>query len=212
MSTKTIEPKEFVEGKLPQLSMRGMIPKLTRAERYSGKSSASYYNEQYAKAVLPHLIDMIKTRQDKEFLKDRFSTLETVYQRVQQSVAYCIDKMDEGDVLETLRQQIVIRKTDKSIVVCFIENADRYSKQALIYNARARNDAFIIRNALSVNWREKVAEFTEDMDKKELFINDGFALTAADIAETQSLCELMPEGCEIEVVKLTQNVIHLKRK
>lgn len=210
--SNTISTREFTEGKTPPRShRRGMIPKLTRANRYEGHSSASYYTERFGLAMLPTLIDMIQTRQDKEFLKDKLTTIETLYQKVQQSIAYCMDKLDEAGVLETLRQEILIRKTEKGIIVCFIENADAYSKSSIMYHGKKAADPFVVRNALSVNWREMVNDFVENMEKKSLRLTDGFALLPADIAETRSLCELMPEGCEITVKELSQNVIWLER-
>ena len=209
---KTISPEQFEKGNTPRLvHRRGMIPKLTRAQRYEGSSSASYYTERFGLAMLPTLIDMIRTRKDKEFLRDKTVTIETLYQKVQQSIAYCMDKLDEAGVLELLRQEILIRKTETGIIVCFIENADAYSKPSLLYHGKQVADPFVVRNALTVNWREMVNDFVENMDKKSLRMTDGFALTPSDIAETQSLCDLMPEGCEIRVVELTQSVIHLTR-
>ena len=210
--SNTISTSEFARGNTPRrVHRRGMIPKLTRAQRYDGHSSASYYTERFGLAMLPTLVDMIQTRTDKEFLRDKTVTIETLYQKVQQSIAYCMDKLDEGGVLEILRQEILIRKTETGIIVCFAENADAYSKPAALYHGKQAADPFVVRNALSVNWREMVNDFIENMDKKSLRLTDGFALMPSDIAETRALCELMPEGCEVEVKELTQSVIHLTR-
>lgn len=208
----TMSTQDFLAGKKPaEEHSRGMIPKLTRKHRYEGKSSASYYTEKFARAILPTLIDMIQTHEDKEFLKDKFSKVETVYQRVQQSIAYAIDFLDEDSILEELRSQIRLVKTDDGVVVCFKENVERYSKQSVMYKAHATDNLFIVRNAMSVDWRTAVNEFVESPDKKSLLLTDGFALTPSDIDETRTLCELMPEGCEISVKELTQTKIHLTR-
>jgi len=209
---KTTNPDAFLEGDIPEGQCRGMIPKLNRKHRYEGRSSASYYNERYASAILPTLVDMIQTRQDKEFLKDKTSKVETVYQRVQQSIAYAIDFLDEGGLLEELRKQVRLVKTDNGVVVCFAENADRYSKHSVMYKAHLTQNPFLVRNACSVDWRTAVNEFVENDTMKSLHLTNGFALTPSDVDETRTLCELMPEGCEIQVVELSQNVIHLTRE
>ena len=184
MNTTTSE--KFVKEGLEQPARRGML-RACKGNRFEGRVPA-YYCESYGKGLLPTLLDMIRTRTDKEILRDK-CTSDTLYQRVQQSFAYCIDKLDEGGVLENLRQQVMIRRTPKGVVICFLENADRYAKQVFVHNVVARTDAFHVRDAISVNWREAVHNFIEHAEQRELKLTDGFAITPAEVNEIKALIE-----------------------
>lgn len=204
----TISPEKFLKDELPL--RRGQIRKTDGASRYSERAPA-YYNESYAKGLLPTLLEMIRTRTDKEILRDRIST-DTLYQRVHQAFAYAVDHLDSGGVLEKLRQETRLRRTPKGIVLCFLENSARYDRQAHVQSV-ARTDAFKVRDAISVNWRLAVNEFVEDTDRKELRLVDGFALTPQEQNEVRALISLVPPDVEpLEIVKLDGFTIHLKRK
>lgn len=204
----TITPAAFLKDELP--TQRGQVRKIDGTNRYGDRPPA-YYNEAFAKGLLPTLLDMIRTRQDKEILRDRVST-DTCYQRVHQAFAYAVDHLDSGGVLEKLRQETKLRRTPRGIVICFLENASRYDRQAHVHNV-ARMDAFKVRDAISVNWRLEVNTFIEDTDRKELRLVDGFALTPQEQNELRALVALVPPDVEpIHVVKLDGFTIHLKRK
>jgi len=210
MPTGTLtSPSEFLKGSLPKQRRRGQIDPVN-GSRYSGKPPA-YYCEAFGKALLPHLIAMLRDGKDKEFLPLEKEKIETVYQRCQQSFAYCIDKLDEKGVLESLRQRTKFCKTQRGVVLCFLENADLYAQRTRIYETAARSDAFVVRDATSVNWREELHKFFEDLDKQELRLTDGFALDGTMMAEIRTMCDLMPPDMAVTIVKLSQFEIHLKR-
>jgi len=208
MSILLETPEAFMQGSEPPIK-RGQVRKVRAGARYGDRPPA-YYNEGYAKALLPTLIEMIKSRQDKEFMRERIST-DTLYQRVHQAFAYCIDHLDEAGLLDTLRREVQIRRTPKGIVLCFMENSSRYDRQATAHSVSARPDAFKVRNAISVNWHEAVHEFVES-DARELVLKDGFALTPQEQSDIRALISLVPEGVEpISIVMLNGFNIHLRR-
>lgn len=188
---------------------RGEIQKAPPKGRYTGRPP-TYYNEAFGKGLLPILISMIETRQDKEILRGNVSS-DTIYQRTQQAFCYCVDHLDHKGVLEELRKEVMIRRTLKGVVICFKENADKYARQAHAHAVVAKVDAFKVRDAVSVNWREHLHNFIEG-DADSLLLNDGFAISPAEANEIRGLVQLMPEGCpQIEIVKLDMYVIHLRR-
>lgn len=189
---------------------RGEVAPASPKGRYTGRVP-TYYTEAYGKGLLPVLLDMIRTRKDKEILRGNVSS-DTICQRTQQAFCYCIDHLDSGGLLEKLRSEVAIRRTPKGVVICFKENYDLYSRQAHAHSVVARTDAFKVRDAVSVNWREYLHEFIEG-DARELKLTDGFAITPAECNEVRALCDLMPEGMpRIKVLKLDMYNIHLVRE
>lgn len=200
--------EEFVKDATPP-PQRGQLSR-GNGVRYGARVPA-YYNKSYALALLPVLHTMITSKQDKEFLRGKVST-DTMYQRVHQSFAYCLDHLDKDGSLEKLRSETMLRRTPKGIVICFKENAARYDRQVHTQSVLVKANAFNVRDAISTNWRQCVHDFIENPDALELKLTDGFALTPQEQAEIKSLVGLVPpDDTQIIVVNLTGYVIHLKR-
>ena len=186
---------------------RGMVSK-TPLGRPRYETVPPYYKEGYAKALIPVLDAMIANRQDKEFLRGTL-TSHTLQQKVYQAFAYVIDHLDNTDSrYNNLREDVLIKKTDKGVVLCFRSNADKYSHQAAVHNNVIAN-AFHVRDAVTVNWRACIEAWLES-GKEELILDDGFALSEQDMSELKVLISLVDDS-EITVKTLTNQHIHLIR-
>ncbi len=211
----TITASDFLEGKVLEDKQRGTIaPKPSDRERYNGGTRPTYYKAEYGRAILPHLVKMIEKHTDIEFAPTHGEKLTTVYQRVQQSFTYAVDKLDVEGQLENLRARVVLRKTPRAIVLCFKENAMNYGRQqSVLREALVRHDAFAVRDVVTTEWRPMLNTFMENNDQKELKITDGIFLAPEDQETVKALvtsAEMF--GSAMSIVTLDSYTLHLKRK
>ena len=204
-----ITKETFLEGSLPDCHTRGTFKKNKAANRcrYTGSVTPTYYSKEYGLALLPHLIKMLQDKPDVEFTP-KGESISTLYQRIQRSFLYALDHLDEGGLVEDLRQRVVLRKTQIGVVLCFRQNSANYTKRVRAYVAVPKFGAFTVRDSTSVEWRARLGEFT-DGESAELELKDGFFLGGDDITQVKSIID-MCYGT-IEIIKLDPYTIHLKR-
>jgi hypothetical protein len=214
--SNAIDAKDFLSGNVPEDTQRGTIaPKPSGPKsRYANGSRPTYYKVEYGKAILPHLVKMLEKKTDIEFAPTHGEKLNTVYQRVQQSFTYAVDMLDVGGQLDALRAKVVLRKTPRSVVLCFKENAMNYGRQqSVLREALVRHDAFAVRDVVTVEWRPLVNELMENSDKVELRINDGVFLAPEDQETVKALVESAGMlGDPMKVVTLDSYNLHIRRE
>jgi len=207
--TNKLDTKEFLEGKEPEDFRRGCFHKLKPGEaRYAGHVP-SYYRDEYARALLPTLLDMEDKKVDKEFFPVGKEKVTTLYQRIQQSFMYAIDHLDAAEILEDLRNSVMLRKTPRGVVLCYKTNASKYTQEARASKLPPRFDAFKSVDIREIDWRESLDKFMNSDDQKELLLTAGFFLSADDMNTVKMLVDMVPD--QFELVEINQYKIHIRR-
>ena len=179
--------KEAIKGIInPQVKRAVMDSIVTnkRPKGWSRRSNAPYYGEFYAKQIKATVDEMLKSKQSVIYEYKTFPDLAplTLYFRVNQSLKYLVDCMD--DELKTYKHFISSIRVERSqkkggILLSFKE--EFAGEFALDFTPRS-----VLPDSETPKWRQKIDKYLEDGRPEDRpLIIDNLCLTPDDIRKLE---------------------------
>lgn len=179
--------KVFVNPQLQSAIVDAVV--YSRPHGWGRRSVAPYYKERFGKEMKPILDEMIKTREDQLFeyedFKKKFGiSKETLYLRINQSMRYVIDKMDDVDHTygRFCEMVEVNRERNVGVIIRFRPECREGEVSNFVPKAVEPKDSLPV-------WREQLNEFLENSTPGDKpFFKEKLALTPEQIQDlTDSL-------------------------
>lgn len=170
------------------------------------RSVAPYYNEHYGKEAKVVLDEMMKDRKDvcyhySEFLKKFGISKETLYLRVNQSMRWVVEMMDDKDHTygRFLAMLTIKRVPGLGITVRFRPECRDGEVSDFKPKAVDANDE-------TPKWKEKLNQWLENTESEPVFLKEGLCLTPVEMEDIKASLNSV-QGIMFNVTSFSVKVI-----